>query len=223
MGTKIKLTKQQMKEDKFTTFMLQSRDWILENWQIVTIAVAAVIVISAGAVYYSNMKSGQADEAAGRFAEAIGKYRQQNYQVAILDFNSIVEDYSGTIAASALFYAANAYFESKNYDEAIVNFQKYIDKYHIDGITTSSAIAGIAACYEVKQEFQAASEKYLEAVRLYPGLAGESEYLLGAVRNYVNAGMESEAQQALNILDSDYAGTSQQRVATQLAMKLKIE
>lgn len=223
MGTKIKLTKQQMKEDKFTTFMLQTRDWILGNWQIVTIAIAAIIVISVGAVYYSNMKSGQTEEAADRFAEAIGKYRQQNYQVAILDFNSIADDYSGPIAASALFYAANSYFESKNYDEAIVNFQKYIDKYHIDEITTASAMAGIAACFEVKQEFLVASEKYLEAVRLHPGLASEPDYLLGAVRNYVNAGLETEAQQTLDKLNEDYAGTNQQRIATQLAMKLKIE
>ncbi len=223
MGTKIKLTKQQMKEDKFTNFMLQSRDWILENWQIVTIAVAAIIVISAGAAYYSNMKSGQAEEAADRFAEAIGKYRQQNYQVAILDFNRIADDYSGPVAASAVFYAANSYFESKNYDEAIINYQNYIDKYHIDEITTSSAVAGIAACYEVKQEFQTAAEKYLEATHLYPGLSGEPDYLLGAVRNYINAGMAAEVQQTLDKLNGDYAGTNQQRVATQLAMRLKIE
>ncbi|MCP4703821.1 MAG: tetratricopeptide repeat protein [candidate division Zixibacteria bacterium] len=223
MGTKVKLTKQQMKEDKFTTFMLQSKDWILENWQMISIAVAAVIVVSVGAIYYSNMKSGQAGEAADRFAEAIGKYRQQNYQVAILDFNGIADDYSGPIAASAVFYAANSYFESKNYDEAIIHFQKYIDKYHVDEIATASAYAGIAACREVKQEFQAAAEKYLEAIRLFPGLAGEPDYLLGAVRNYVNAGMADDVQPLLDKMDKDYAGTNQQRTATQLAMKLKIE
>jgi tetratricopeptide (TPR) repeat protein len=223
MGTKIKLTKQQIKEDKFTNIMLQTRDWILENWQIVTIIAAAIIVIAVGAIYYSDIKSKQANEAADRFAEAIGKYRQQNYQVAILDFNSIADDFSGPIAASAVFYAANSYFESKNYDEAIINYQKYIDNFHIDEITASSAIAGIAACYEVKQEFQAAAEKFMEAVQLYPGSAGEPDYLLGAVRNYVNAGMEKEAQQIVDKLTKDYAGTNQQRSATYLAMKLKIE
>ncbi|RKX17054.1 MAG: hypothetical protein DRP51_11500 [Candidatus Zixiibacteriota bacterium] len=223
MGTKIKLTKQQMKDDKFTTFMLQTRDWFMENWQIIGIAVVAIIVISIGAIYYSNMKSGQAEEATDRFAEAIAKYRQQNYQVAILDFNSIADEYSGPVAASAVFYAANSYFESKNYDEAIINYQKYIDKYHVDEIATSSSYAGIAACYETKQEFQLAAEKFLEAVSLYPGLTGEPDYLLGAVRNYVNAGMETEVQQTLDRLNKDYAGTDQQLVATQLAMKLLIK
>ena len=122
MSAKIKLTKQQMKEDKFTTLMLQTRDWIQGNWQIVGIAVVAIIVISVGAIYYSNMKSGQAEEAADRFAEAIAKYRQQNYQVAILDFNGIADEYSGPIAASAVFYAANSYYESKNYA------YKFVDK-----------------------------------------------------------------------------------------------
>ncbi len=223
MKSKIKLTKQQMKDDKFTTFMLQTRDWIQDNWQIIGIAVAAIIVISVGAIYYSNMKSGKAEEASERFAEAISKYRQQNYQVAILDFNNIADEYSGPVAASAVFYAANSYFESKNYDEAIISYQKYIDKYHADEIATSSSYAGIAACYETKQEFQTAAEKFLEAVRLYPGLTGEPDYLLGAVRNYVNAGMETEVQQILDKLNKDYAGTDQQRVATQMAMKLLIK
>jgi len=223
MRTKVKLTKQQMKEDKFTTFMLQSRDWIQENWQLVAIVAAVIVLIVAGAVYYSNMKAGKSEEAAKRFAEAVGKYRQHNYQVAILDFNNIADEYSGQIAASAVFYAANSYFESKNYDEAISHFQKYIDDYHYDDISTASAIAGIAACLEVKQDFTAAAEKFMEAVHSYPKTAGVPDYLLGAIRNYVNAGMADEANKVLAQLNADYDGTDQQRDTTRLVMRLKIE
>jgi len=223
MRTKVKLTKQDLKEDKFTTFMLQTRDWIQDNWQIVAITAAVIILIIAGGIYYSNMKTGKSDEAERRFAEAIGKYRQQNYQVAILDFNSIAEDYSGSVAASAAFYAANSYYESKNYDEAITHFQKYIDKYHADDITTASAIAGIAQCLEVKQEFPAAAEKFMEAVKGFPNSPALPDYLVGAVRNYVNAGMAEQAKQPMDQLDADFAGTDQQREATRLLMKLKLE
>jgi len=222
MRTKVKLTKQQMKEDKFTTFMLKTRDWILENWQMISIAVGAVILIVVGTIYYSNMKSGQNQEANDRFAEAIAKYRQQNYQVAILDFNSIADEFSGPVAASAVFYAANSYYESKNYDEAIRAFQKYIDDYHDDENATASAYAGIAECLEVKQEFASAAEKYLEAVRLFPGTAGEPDYLLGAVRNYVNARMDEKATQVLDQLNKDHSGSEQQRTATRYIMRLKV-
>jgi TolA-binding protein len=223
MRTKVKFTKQQMKEDKFTNFMLKARDWILENWQMISIVAGAVILIAIGTVYYSNMRSEWNQNATDRFAEAIAKYRQQNYQVAILDFNSIADEFSGPVAASAAFYAANSYYESKNYDEAVRAFQKYIDNYHLDDNMTASAYAGIAECLEVKQNFSAAAEKYLETVRLYPGIAGEPDYLLGAVRNYVNARMNEKAMQVLDVLNKDYSGSDQQRTATRYIMRLKME
>ena len=144
-------------------------------------------------------------------------------QQAILDFGSIADDYSGEVAGKAIFYLATAHYESNNYDEAMANFEKYIKNYHQDRMTTASAIAGIAACLEGKQEFAKAAEKYLEAVDYYPESPSAPDYYYGAVRCYVQADNLAKAEEALDKLHKDYSGTDYFRDAQMWVMKLKAE
>jgi TolA-binding protein len=223
MRSKVKISKRQIKEDKFTNFMLVTRDKILENWQVITIVAAAIIIVIVGTIYFANMKSTKSLEASNRLTRAIAEYRRQNYQVAILELTSISEEYSGRVAGLALFNLANAHFESNNYDEAMANFQKFLDDYDIDRLTKSSAIAGIGACLESKREFLAAGDKYQEAVDYYPESPSAPDYLLGAVRNYVLAGEREKMGQSLAELEEKYSGTDYAQTAARLAMKLKIQ
>jgi TolA-binding protein len=148
--------------------------------------------------------------------------RQQNLQEAIIELGAIENDYGGSIAARAQFNLANAHYESRNYDEAIANFQEYIDKYHSDKFTTSSAIAGIAACMENKQDFQDAGDKYTEAIEYYPEGASAPDYYLGAVRCYVLAGDSERASQIHADMKEKYPANEYYRIATRLLMGTKI-
>ncbi len=222
MRSKVKISKRQMKEDKFTTFMLLSRDRILDNWQAVAIVAAVIIIIIVAAVYYTNMQEKKELEASNRLSKAIAELQRQNYQVAIVDFLEIVDSYGGRTAARAQFYLANAYFESRNYDKAITHFQRFIDKRHLDKMTTSSAIAGVAACLEGKREFAAAGEKYKEAVSYYPQSPSAPDYYLGAIRCFVAARDKVQADQLLEEMKKDFSETDFYRTASQLAMQLTI-
>lgn len=220
MKKNIKITKQQIKEDKFTTNMLKTRDWLLDNWQPVALAAAALIIIIVGISYYTGTKEGQTIEASTRLSTAIGEMRRGNYQEAIVELNDIADNYGGDAAASATFNLANAYYGSKNFDEAINYFQEYLDKYKRSDLEASSAIAGIAACHENKQEFQAAADKYLEAADYYPDSPNAPEYLLGAIRNYINLGNREEVDAVLSRLESEFPESSQYRDAVMLSMKI---
>jgi len=209
-----------MKEDKFTTAMLQIKEWLSDNWQIVAIAASIVILIIVGIIYIANMKSGKKLEAANRLTAAFTEMRQENYQVAILELSSISEEYSGNIAGQAQFYLANAHYESRNYDEAIDNFQKYIDKFHLDKITTSAAIAGIAYCLENKQDFIAAGDKFYEAVEYFPESPSAPDYYVGAVRSYAMAADAERAGQILDELKEKFPNTDYARRATMIVMRL---
>ncbi len=220
MRQNIKITKQQMKEDKFTTTMLISRDWLMKNWQPVALTAAAVIVVIVGIVLYSDsQKSG---EAAGetRLSNAISILRQNNFQGAIVELNDIIDNYGGDVAASATFLLGNAYYGARNYDDAMASYQKYYDKHHRDKLTSASALGGIAACHENKQEFEKAAEQYMTAFEYYPESANAPDYLLGAVRNYVNLGNKEKANEILKTLESDFAGSEQHRAAVMLSAKL---
>jgi TolA-binding protein len=221
MGTKIKITKQQIKEDKFTTFMFKTREWIEENWQVLSIVAAVVIIVIIGSVYYVNMQSKNRIDAADRMSKAVSELRQRNYQVAIVELNSIIDDYGGKIAGQAVFNLGNAYYESQNYDEAIRNYQLYIDKYKGDPIITSSAMAGIAACYENQQEFEKAGEQFLKAAQYNYQSPGAPGYLQGAVRNFVNAGDKDRTEEVLDILREEFPNSEQLTEATILAARLR--
>lgn len=221
MGTKVKITKRQIKEDKFTTFMLQTRDRFMEYWQIITIVTVIIVLAIAGVMYFSSMRASKKIEAANRLNAAILEARRQNYQVAILELGTVADEYSGHIAGQAVFSLANAHYESKNYDEAIANFQKYIDKYHFDRLTTASAIAGIASSLENKQEFLAAGDKYYEATQSYVESPLAPDHYLGAVRCYVMAGNRDKVETMLREIEEKFPNTEYSRTAIRLAMSLR--
>ncbi len=212
-----------MKQDKFTTAMLQSKEWLMLNWQIAAIVAAIVVLAIVGIVYITGTKSGKQQEAASRLAAAYAELKRENNQVAILELGSIAEEYSGNIAAQAQFYLANAHYVSRNYDEAIANFQKYVDKYHQDKITTASAIAGIAYCMENKQEFAAAGDKFIEAIQYYPESPSAPDYYVGAIRSFTMAEDMTRAQQILEELKEKYPNSDYLRRATMIVMRINAE
>jgi outer membrane protein assembly factor BamD (BamD/ComL family) len=224
MRTKVKLTKQQIKEDKFTNYMLLSRDWIVSNWQIMAI-VGAILVISVVAIiYFTKMQSTKKVEASERLARAISEYRRQNYQVAILELKNLADEQGGEIGASALINLGNCYFDSKNYDEAINSFQRYYNEYkHDDPLTAASALAAVALSLENKREFLAAGDKFMEAIRFMPDSPGTPDYYVGAVRNYSLGGDFTKAETMLGELKDKFPGTEYIQNATTILMQSKTQ
>jgi len=223
MRTKVKITKKQMKQDQFTTFMFKAKDWLLDNWQPVAIGAAVIVVAIVGIVYFADVKESKGQEAAVRLSQAIGNLNRGNYQEAILELDAISEDYGGRTGGMARFYLANGHYESRNYDQAIENYQKFVDKYDFDQMMTASAVAGIAACLENKQEFLAAGDKFMEAIGTYPDSPLAPDYYLGAVRNFVMGGDKAKMEQALEELKEKFPNTEYSNTATRLAMGLKIK
>jgi tetratricopeptide (TPR) repeat protein len=220
MRAKVKLTKQQIKEDKFTNFVLMAKDWFLDNWRIFAITAAIIVLAVVGLVYYFKMRATQSKDMENRFSRAVAEARAKNYQVAILEFKSISEEAGGEIAGMALFQLANAYYESRNYDEAINSYNKYLAEYKGDDITTASATAGVAVCLECKGEFSAAGDKFYEAAQKYPSAA---DYYVGAIRNYVQASDKPKVDKLLAEIKEKFPQTDHYRAAARLAMQLKTE
>lgn len=219
MGTKVKITKQELKQDKFTTSMLMARGWLEDNWQVVAVVAAAVVIVIVGAIYYKSHQSSMSVEGVQKYSQALNQLQTRNYQPAIIGFNDVIDNYSGEVVARAQFNLGNAYFESRNYQEAINAYQRYIDKYHVDPLTTSSAIAGIAACLESQQNFADAAAKYLSAVETFPDTPSRPDYILGAIRCYMQLGEKDKVKAQLDILEKEYAGSDQYFTAYQLYMQ----
>lgn len=209
MYEKVKLTKRQIKEDKFTTFMLKTRSWFIDNWQFAVIGLAAVILVGVAGWYYSQSQTAQAQEASTRFARALLDYRNGNNQVAIMGFSQIVDEYSSDQAAEqATFLLGKLNHKIRNYEEAVRFFELYLTKYSDNKLTRAAALAGVASCNEEQAAFTEAAAKFQQAFDEHPDGPMGGDYLTGAMRNYLKTGVFDLAAANLDTIKARFAGTA---------------
>lgn len=217
MQNKVKLSKRQIKEDKFTTFMLESKQQFLEHWQTYVIGIVGVVLVVAAVVYYFNAQQTKEEESAQKFARALLDYRNGNNQIALLSLNQIITDYSGSeVAGKTTFLLGKINYESKNYSESIRYFEQYVKEYRKDKFYLAAALAGIGACHENQGNYAEAAQKYNDACEAYPDGPMYDDYNLSAVRCYMLAGNRDAAKKHLDILNDKFKGTTMAARATRL-------
>jgi len=208
MYGKVKLSKRQIKEDKFTTAMLRAKSQFMDNWQFYAIGALVVVLVCVAVVYFVQSQQTAKTEAAAMYARGAMEARQGNTQVAILSLTEIVDEHGGTAAAKqATFLLGKVSFESRNYPEAIRYFQLYLDKYTDDQLNRAAAQAGLAACHENQGEYLPAASGYESAISEWVDGPMVALYHQSALRNFLQAGDVEAARAHLTALESDFAGS----------------
>lgn len=214
MYGKVKLSKRQIKEDKFTAFMLNAKHQFLENWQFYIIGIIIVILLAFGIVYFINMQKSQKVEAADMYSQGVSEYRQQNFQLAITTFQSVIEDYSGTESAELSTYmVGQSNLVQQSYPEAIRYFQMYLDKYKDNKIDRAASYAGIGTALENQGQYAEAADKFVAAFNedtLGP-LIGD--YQMATMRNYILANDMDNAKVHLDKIKELFPGTDLEKRA----------
>lgn len=214
MQSKVKLNKRQIKEDKFTTFMLESKDQLQEHWQKVVVGLLAVIVLVVAVSYYFGSASQKEDQAAVRFANAMLDYQRGDNDVAVLGFTEIIDSYSGTQAAEdAMYMIGNLNFLQRKYDEAGRYFEMYLAEYKGDRFRRAAAQAGLAAIGEEQGSPAEAATLFEQAIAEDPDGPMAAEYHLSAVRNYLTAENMDKAREHLTVLEEKFEGSTYTRRA----------
>lgn len=208
MYGKTKLTKRQMKEDKFTVFMLNAKNQVLDNWQYLVVGLVVVILAVTGTVYYFNSRQAQKQEAASKFARALMDYRAGNNQVAIMGLNQVVEEYGGDeVAEQAILLLGNINYEIRNYPEAIRYFELYLSKYRKSRFNRAAALAGIASNLENQGQYREAAEKFVAAYNEYPNGPMIGDYQMSAMRNFLEGGEVDQAKTYLELITNEFDDT----------------
>ncbi|MFH1687823.1 MAG: tetratricopeptide repeat protein [bacterium] len=209
MPQNFKLSKRQIKEDKFTSFMLQGKGWFESNWQFVVIGVAAVILVAVAGTYYANSRTSKTHEAAVKFSRALGDYRNQNSQVASLSLQQVVDDYGDQeVAQQATFLLGKLNRTNRNYPEAQRFYELYLSKYAHDKTMRAACYAGIASCLEDQNQAAEAADKFDAAYREFPDGPLAGDYLNGAMRNHLSAGNIEAARANLDLIKEQFDGTN---------------
>jgi predicted negative regulator of RcsB-dependent stress response len=217
MQERVKLTKRQIKEDKFTAFMLSSKHQFEENWQYIAIGIVIVILAVAGIVYYNNSAKEAGLAAATQLSQANMQYRQGNNQVAILTLNDIVTKYPDTKAArQATYMLGKVNLETRNYEEAKLYFNQFLEKFKDDILNRAAATSGLAVTNENQGNYSEAAAIFEKGATEFAGSAFEAEFHYGALRNYLMAGMSEKAREEYEFILENYAGSEQGQKAIRL-------
>lgn len=217
MYGKVKLSKRQIKEDKFTAFMLHAKHQLEENWQFYLIGVVVVILAVVATIYYTNNRETRKQDAADRYAAAVREYRTGNTQLATMGLNELVEEYSGDQSAEqALFLLGNINLETRNYAEAIRFYQMYVDKYRDNKLNRAAAFAGMAASQENQGAYPDAAKQFAAAYDSYPDGPMAGDYQMSAMRCYLAANDSAQARAHLDVIKDKFKGTDLEKKAVRL-------
>lgn len=220
------LSRKEIKEDKFITAYYKAVQYADTYKTQLLIGVAVVLVAAIGAYFYidNQQKSNQA--ASLEFSKVMPMYDAGSFKEAIdgraaagiKGLKFIVDEYGSTQQGEvAKIYLANAYYYLGSYDEAM----NYYDDYSGDGgIFQASAYAGMAACYEAKENWKDAASYYERAYNEEETNSFNADYLLRAGINYKQIGEAEKAKELLKKLKKDYPQTVASREADRYLVQL---
>ena len=190
-----RVTKKQMKQDKLVTYTFKAFDYVQDHSRQLIFGVLGIIIVLLIGFLFVSSKKKREIQAANMLGTAEIVYHMGDYENSIPILESVVLQYGGTNSgAHATYLLANSYFFSGNFDKALENFEKYVNKYHKLPLMTASALAGIAACYEEKQDYLEAGRRYEKAATEFQDSYMAPEYLLSAGRCYESAGDREKAK-----------------------------
>ena len=207
-----KITHKEIKKDKLVTGYFEARNWLDsdENKKKVYIGVGVLLaLVVVGFLYFSNKKA-KNEEAEVKLSAVISLYEQGKYPEAIngdpaaniTGLNQIVNDYGSTESGeTAKLYLGNCYFNVKDYDNALKQFDNYGGD---NDIVKASCISGMGAVYEAKGELKKAGEYFEKAASVNKGVVINQENLFYAIRSYTNAGDKENAKRVFAKLKEQY-------------------
>ncbi|MFH1701381.1 MAG: tetratricopeptide repeat protein [Candidatus Zixiibacteriota bacterium] len=225
MAQNIKITKRDLKEDKFTTNMLLAKDYIMNNWVIFAGGAAVIVLIVLGITFLQQEQSRKEIAAADIYNRAASQLMGKSYPLAIVDYKLIIDEYgSSTVAEQATFELGNAYFYNKQYTEAKEAFEAYLSSYEGNNqYFTTSAMAGAAASLAALGDMAGAADMYRAAAEKYPDFDMAGQYLYDAMKHYALAENLESARVIFAKLTNDYKSSRFYRDAVRLAGEYGIE
>ena len=195
MKPRKRITKKQMKEDKFVTSTFKAIEFIQNYSKHLVLGFIAIVVVVIAGLLISSSKRQKDQDAAAQLGMALLVYQTGDYAGAINLFEPVLRTYGGTRSASqATYFLGNCFYFTDDYGKALEYYTKYTTMGHTLPSLKVSAIAGIAACHEQQEEFTEAARYYERAEKECPEFYQAAEFLLSAGRCYEASDQKEDAK-----------------------------
>jgi len=207
-----KITHKEIKKDKLVTGYFEARNWLDndDNKKKLYIGVGVLIALVVVGFLYFNNKSAKNEEAEVKLSSVIILYEQGKYPEAVngdpatntTGLANIVNEYGSTESGeTAKLYLGNCYFNMKDYENALKQFDDYGGD---NDIVKASCISGMGAVYEAKGDLKKAGEYFEKAANVNKGVVINQENLFYAIRSFTNAGDKENAKRVFAKLKEQY-------------------
>jgi len=193
---KKKITRQELKEDKFVKTALEVKTFIDENYKQVTMVVGGVFAVVALLILFVWVQGLKKEEASAQLGIAQIEYNNLNYSKAKTRLLRLIEEYGGTeYASQGKFLLANIYYQQKELEPALQYFEEFVDEYSGSDVLIASGYAGMAAIHEKKGEYTTAAEYYEKAAEEAPDFPESDNFIYLAGLCYKKAGEMEKAKE----------------------------
>lgn len=213
IGKKKKITKKEIQEDKLVTSFYKAQEYFEEYKQNILIGVGIIAVLIVAIAWFVNKNAEDNLLAAAQVSQILPSYEQGQFQKAVdgepgtqlSGLKNIVDQFGSTDQGElAKIYLANAYYSLGNYNKALETYSDYSGN---SDLHKSSALAGMAACYEAMGTYDEAADYYKKASEAYYIKSQTADFLLNAGINYMKSGQKDDAKKVLESVKSDYKST----------------
>ncbi len=193
-----RLTKKQIRQDRFITTVMKLAGIVQRNSKRFAIGTAVVLVAVVVVVAVTQHRKRQQAQAAEVLGEAqMAKWTGETEEVVKL-YQRVTQQFGGTRSSGEAWVAlGNLYFKKGQVKEAKTAFQKYLKKYSDDPILTYTAWSGIAACLEEEGRYSEAAQKHRSFADRHQDSPWAARALWNACRCFRLSGEFQEAKMSL--------------------------
>jgi tetratricopeptide (TPR) repeat protein len=204
-----RLTKQELKEDAFVTWVYDTTDKVQRNWVPVAVAIGTVVVLALGGWMWTRANAKREGEARTTLAEASTAYWSGNYVRTAQLADQVMADAGGTRAAvDAMRIKADALFWQGSFDSAATLYQQVLGKDKGDSPLRTATQQSLAFALESKRDFAPAAKLYEEVAAKAPDRANAADFYMAAGRAYRLAGQADKAKAMFEKVATEYKETS---------------
>ncbi|MCP4549137.1 MAG: tetratricopeptide repeat protein [bacterium] len=221
MSAAKRISKKQLKEDKFVETMAEYTEKFREHQRVIISAVVVILVIILGTSWTLNYREALRGEAQAAFTSAVTTLNvalvsgvHEDYETAAAGFEALRSEYQGRQYADwALYFIAFCQERRADYFNAIDSYEQYLAA-DSDGEFVTSANVGIATCNGGVGRVKPQADMLVELARSDVAVDTQNKaWLYRASQIYLDAGYYEEAQTILLELESDADGMMKRKIS----------
>lgn len=186
MGKRKRITKKDLKRDALLESASKTTKFIEEHRNAIMVALVVVLGVVAATNLALRARRATEHKANAALVTAVQSLNSGLIAQAEEQLQSVATDFAGTHSASAaVCYLGTVYFRQGKYDDALAQFETYLNHHRATPTLRRIALEGKAAVLEQQRDFAAAAQIYTQLAQDAKTTPSTySRYLLDAARCY---------------------------------------